>query len=499
MKRVFAAFVALAAASIGLVSQPASAASQSVAARDNRFDPQETNIQPGDTVVWNNQGARTHDVTSDKRGQFASDRMSPGETFNHTFGKEGFYYYFCSVHGARGKTGMWGVVVVGDPPASQDPYGAAGDEKEKRPRIVVPKEAPTIQQAVDRAEEGATVVIKPGVYKESVAVKTDDLIIQGVDRFRTIIHGEDKRSNGIIVDGAEGVTVRNLTVRNFTGNGVFYNNSRDYTVNRVDAIKNRTYGIYAFDSYDGVIKNSFGWGSGDSAFYIGQCLGCSGLIENIKSQYNYLGYSGTNATGVIIRDSLFRHNGAGIVPNTLPTEDLGPNRGTFMYNNRVVRNNYETIPAAGFSESVGIPYGTGIWMPGVENNVAVRNVIKHHRHYGVLITPSADSDPPMNNTVMNNLIRNSDSDEDGYGYDLAWDGSGADNCFSNNDFKGETGPPEIESIYACENRPFAGIPFAPVSAHVASFVPTAATRDQEEPPEPDRPSCQRGAPGCKRN
>jgi plastocyanin len=481
---------------IAPLTTSARAASQSVSIRDNRFEPQEIHIDPGDSVVWSNQGARTHDLNSDKRGEFDSGRMRPGTTFSHTFGTEGYFYYYCSIHGARGKVGMWGLVVVGDPPASEDPYANGATSDDQRPRIVVPKEEPTIQKAVDKAREGARIVIQPGVYHEAVHVTTNDLIIQGVDRFRTVIDGQDKRGNGIVVDGARGVTVQNLTVRNHTGNGIYYNNARDYTVQRVDAIKNRTYGIYAFDSYGGVIRDSFGWGSGDSAFYIGQCLGCSALIENIVSKYNYLGYSGTNATGVVIRDSLFQHNGAGIVPNTLPTEELGPNRGTTLYNNRVLNNNYETIPASGFSETVGIPYGTGIWFPGVENNVAVDNIVKNHKSFGILITPSADSDLPMNNTVINNVIRNSDSDEDGYGYDLAWDGSGEDNCFSGNDFKGETGPPEIETLYACENRPFAGIPFAPVSAFVVAAVPTVATRDQEEPPEPRRPRCQRGRPGC---
>jgi plastocyanin len=488
----------LLASFVSALALPANAASQSVAARDNRFEPQKINIDPGDTVVWSNQGSRVHDVTSDKRGEFRSDRMRPGQTYSKTFSEEGYYYYFCSVHGARGRVGMWGLVVVGNPPASADPYAGKGPAKDRRPVLVVPKDAPTIQKAVDRARPGSRVVIRPGTYRESVHVKTNNLIIEGVDRFRTILHGEDKKQNGIVVDGTHDVIVRNLTTRNYLGNGVYFNNTRRYTISKVDAIKNRTYGIYAFDSYDGVIKDSFGWGSGDSAFYIGQCLGCSAVIENIVSQYNYLGYSGTNATGVVIRNSVFKHNGAGVVPNTLPTEELGPNRGTLIYDNRIVQNNYESVPAAGFSESVGIPYGTGVWLPGVENNIVRNNFISEHRSYGVLITPSMDSDMPMNNTVIQNVIRNSDSDEDGYGYDLAWDGNGADNCFSDNDFKGETGPPDIETLYACANRPFVGIPFAPVSAHVAAQVPTAATRPQEEPPEPKRPRCQRGAPGCKR-
>src|SRR5687768_8636453 len=237
MRRAFLSVLGTMLAVASLGAHPASAASQPVTIRDNKFDPQETRIQPGDTVVWSNQGARVHDVTSDRRGEFRSQRMRPGGSFSKTFDQPGYYYYYCSVHGARGKVGMWGLVVVGDPPPEADPYLNSKGGRDKRPTIVVPKDVPTIQKAVDRAKEGARILVRPGTYKTSVNVKTDDLIIEGVDRFRTILHGEDKRSNGIVVDGASGVTVRDLTVRNYTGNGIYYNNARNYTIAKVDAIK----------------------------------------------------------------------------------------------------------------------------------------------------------------------------------------------------------------------------------------------------------------------
>lgn len=473
------------------------AAVRQVAIRDNVYDPKELHVDPGDTVVWTNHGSRTHTVTSDDK-EFNSGRMTRGDSFSHTFNEEGYFFYHCNFHGSKGQVGQWGVVVVGNPPPPEDAGGAAKDE---RPKLVVPDDFATIQKAVNAAKPGSTVVIKPGVYKQKVVVQTPRLVIKGVDRFRTILHGEDKRNTGITVDGTRHVTVKNLTVRNYTGNGVFFNDVTGYTVNGVDAIKNRTYGIYAFDSYDGVIKNSFAWGSGDAGFYIGQCLGCSGLIQNVVAKYNYIGYSGTNATGVIIRDSVWKNNGLGIVPNTLPTEELGPNRGTFVFNNLVANNNYKTIPGAGISEGpIGLPMGTGIFLPGVENNVVLDNVVKNHDDYGILISQSIDENPPINNTVRANTILNSDFDEDGYGYDLAWDGNGSDNCFAGNHFEGETGPPDIETVYACENRPFAGVPYPPVIAHLAAAVAAGNdSREQKEPPEPQRPRCQRGAPGCHRH
>lgn len=504
MRRLFGRLPAVAlAASLLVLGMPqvSVAANETVTAVDNRFEPQEVRISPGDTVVWTNRGQNQHDIRADDGESFRSGTLGTGETFSHRFTEEGFYYYHCNFHGARKKVGMWGLVVVGNPDPKTDPYAELGGEKDVRPKLIVPTDFKTIQGAVDNAKPGSTIVVKPGVYKTSVTVQTPDLIIRGVDRFRTVLHGEDERGNGITIDGTNKVTIENLTVRNYLSNGIYINNTTGYTVNRVDAIKGRTYGIYAFDSYDGVIKNSFAYGSGDGAFYIGQCLNCSALIQNVVGTWSYLGYSGTNSTGVIIRDSVFRHNAVGVAPNTLPTEELGPNRGTMVINNRIFNNNYDSIPGAGFSDPedqpVGIEIGTGVWLPGVENNVVVGNRIYNHRSYGVLVSQSIDTDMPINNTVIQNWIRNSDSDEDGYGYDLAYDGNGEFNCWAGNDFEGETGPPDIQTLYPCDER-MVGTPYPPVQAHLAAAVPQSQTRPQEEPPDPKRPRCQKGAPGCDR-
>ena len=485
-----AALAALFSAALVTVPKPAHAASATVQVRDNTFVPEEVHIDPGDSVVWHyDQGRNVHTVTSDERGGFRSGDMRPGSTYEHRFPEEGYYPYFCRYHGGRGGAGMAGLVVVGNPPPQAKPEV----RRNARTRLVVPRDYKTIQKAVNAAKPGSAVVIRPGVYRESVIVQTPRLLIRGVDRFRTVLHGGDRMGNGFIVDGVNNVTVKNLTVRNFQENGIFFNDMVGYKANKIDAIKNRTYGIYAFNSYDGVIKNSFGYGSADSAFYIGQCMGCGGLVHNVNARKNYIGYSGTNATGVVVSKSTFTNNGAGVVPNTLPTEELGPNRGTLVVRNFIKNNNYSKIPARGFSETVGIPFGTGVWTPGVQNNVVKANEIRNHHRYGVLISQSAAAEPlPINNRVRRNLIRNSGM------YDLAWDGTGYDNCFLNNDFTGETGPPEIETLYNCHNRPFAGVPYPPVQADVAASLTNSQTREQEEPPEPKRPRCQRGAPGCDR-
>ncbi len=356
--------------------------------------------------------------------------------------------------------------------------------------MIVPDRYRTIQDAVDAAAPGGVVLVKPGIYRESVTVTTSDITIRGVDRFRTVLHGGDKIPNGITVSQTKGVTVENLTVRNYTSNGVYFTDSFDYSMRSIDAIKNRVYGLYVFASQDGEIRNSFAWGSGDAGFYIGECLPCNATVGNVHAEWNLIGYSGTNATGVTIRDSTWIHNAVGIMPNSLPFEQLGPNQGGIIARNRVIENNNEKILPASIWEIYGVPTGTGVWLLGVQNNIVKDNFIEGQKRYGVLISQTTDVHLPLFDQVTGNTIRDSAI------YDIAWDGTGGANCFSDNKMNGTTGPPLLEVVYSCANPPLPGVLYPPVHADVLISLLTGSTREGREAPEPERPRCQKGRPGC---
>jgi hypothetical protein len=83
---------------------------------DNAFEPTQTVINPGDTVVWSDMGNNPHTVTADD-GSFDSASggmmtLARGQTFSHTFTAPGTYPYHCRIHGAAGGQGMSGVIVV---------------------------------------------------------------------------------------------------------------------------------------------------------------------------------------------------------------------------------------------------------------------------------------------------------------------------------------------------------------------------------------------------
>lgn len=458
-------------------ARPAQEQTHEVGVGDNFFDPQEIRIDVGDTVRWNGGGLRPHTVTSDD-DLFDSGRIRAGDDFDFTFDEKGTYFYHCTLHGDP-QRGMWGVVIVGEPKTGNDP------------RLVVPDDYPTIQAAVDNAEKGTTIVVRPGTYEEAVTVTVPKITIKGVDRFRTVMDGGDALPTGLNVT-ANKVSIRNLTVRNYTEDGVLFDNVSGYTVAKIDSIKNRRFGVRATGSYDGVIQNSLGYGSGAAAFSTESCFGCGALLDEVRSRMNFAGFLGNNATGITIRKSTFKNNGTGVLLTSSADQPPGPGQGALIYDNMLLSNNVSTIPPAGLSLTYGLPFGTGVWLAGVSNTHVVDNTLDHHELFGVLVTDDlVGAELPVNNRVTANTIGASGL------FPIAWDGAGSSNCFNDNMLTADTGPPGLQTSYPCSARPFQGTTFEPVTQVVDAAVAVGSNRPFEEPPEPDRPSCQKGRPGCE--
>ena len=75
----------------------------------------------------------------------------------------------------------------------------------------------------------------------------------------------------------------------------------------------------------GVIDHSYGSNMADSNYYVGACPDCSATINHAHSENGALGFSGTNAGGhLVLKNSEWDKNRAGIVPNSLNNDDAPP-------------------------------------------------------------------------------------------------------------------------------------------------------------------------------
>jgi hypothetical protein len=384
----------------------------------------------------------------------------------------------------------------------------SGTTANGRRTLDVPGTYKTIQAAVDASKPGDLVLVAKGVYHEAVDVTADakkqtnphDITIRGVDRNAVILDGRFDLENGIRVLGAEGIVVENMTARNYLSNGFFWTGAKRYRGSYLTAYRNGDYGIYSVDSYTGQLDHDYASGSPDAGFYIGACFRCDAVITNVVSEYNGLGYSGTNSGGdLYIVDSEFAHNRAGVVPNSGSYELCYPSRETVVAGNRVHDNDYTN--GGGISDSL-LAQGNGILLAGAVKALIAHNLIYNHSRTGIGLVPYPEADandiPPapsawadpcsahhtsptgvpksqcqklsiigpgcvvlwnsLDNTIRDNAISNSGLVDLGEAtIDLTSSGVTTDklrNCFSGN-AQVSTSPSNLEALAPCHAKPTA--------------------------------------------
>lgn len=438
---------------------------------DNSFSPGVMRIPVGGHVHFRNWGGIIHNAVAVDGSWSTSavsgrDAVRVGEWVDVKFDQPGVYPFYCSYHGTPdGKLGMVGTLVVGD--VEYTPHAAGRLEPVEQATGVtrhVPADYPDIQAAVDAAAPGDLVLIAEGVYREEVIVTTPSLTIRGADRNAVVLDGEFQRANGITVY-ADAVALENLTAQHYTLNGFFISGVTGYRGSYISAMNNGDYGIYAFDSYNGVLEHSLGSGSPDAGFYIGGCYPCKTVLDQVAGIMNLGGgYSGTNSGGdLYIINSVFSDNeGGGVAPNTFDVEPHPPERETTIIGNLIENNR-----------------GNGVSIVGGNHNLVERNLIRGNRRSGVAIFPTRDRNyyPSTRNVVRDNVIVGSGR------ADLSLSGLGSlGNCFESNVHR-TTIPWGLSLLQRCQGLrlPVVGDPaayFASVAGRNALFSPRPRFGDE---------------------
>ena len=380
----------------------------------------------------------------------------------------------------------------GDSDSDESGGAPAAPTCDQEGTLNVPDDFDTIQAAADAAAPGALVLIAEGTYEEAVNVTCPDITLRGVDRNNVVLEGNFELENGIRILETDGVVVENMTAQNYTGNGFFWTGVDGYRGSYLTAIRNGDYGVYAYGSVNGVLEHSYGSGSPDAGVYIGQYGDCNAVVDDFTSEWNGLGYSGTNSTNVTIINSTFRHNRSGIVPNAGSYEGCAPPvRNTIVGNVASDNGNLETSAIAVAAEFPGV----GIIITGSNDNIVERNRVDNNPVAGILVAPTPESDPigplieepdptcvedsvPVSdaeiaqlpnplvwhahrNQVVGNTAQGNDANG---GWDImSVEGEDKENCFSDND-AAVFSPADLEQVAPC------GGPFGVVNAESAALV-----------------------------
>lgn len=320
-------------------------------------------------------------------------------------------------------------------------------------------------------------------YPAGVLISTADLTLRGMNRNTVVLDGTKPGTpqcsaavadqnygpstsagpggvNGVMVWKADDVAVENMTACNFlagsggnsgteggagstyiSGNEFWWNGGYDsatvggwgFTGDYLTATNTfynsaspqteasaAEYGIFSSDWSGGTWDQVYTSNFNDSGMYIGACQQiCDQTIDHAWSEYNALGYSGSNSGGsLVVENSQFDNNEDGFDTNSQngdnppPQNGACPNNGTspiththscwvFMDNN-VHDNNNPNVPTAG--EAAAGPVGTGMSISGGRNDTIMDNTFTHNGAWGTIMVPYPDSGGPCTGGSPNNIV-----------------------------------------------------------------------------------------------
>ena len=346
----------------------------------------------------------------------------------------------------------------------------------------------SIQAAVDQAASGDSIVVLAGTYHEpgvpcpsdashtcAVVVSKPGISLVGVPNHKraVILENPGGQNQGIAIaaPGANGATcldddaqrlsgssVTGFTVNGFGGEGIFLLCVDRFAVRFNQTNDNVEYGIFPSHSTRGSVAFNLATGSNDTGIYIGQSR--SVHVDHNVARGNVSGFEIENCSDVRLDHNVATGNTGGILSFTLPFLDVNQNTANRIDHNWVQGNNKPNTCVDPADAVCGVPQGTGILALAVDENRVDHNLVLNNDSYGIAVANfciaqglsddvcaalGIDPDPDRNqvdhNAVFGNGKHPSPLIQPVFAVDLAWDGSGAGNCWDKNAFDTQFPPP----------------------------------------------------------
>ena len=304
----------------------------------------------------------------------------------------------------------------------------------------------SIQAAVNAASPGDTVLIKPGVYHQSVQIRTDGITLRGSGAFRggtvlvppksfpkTVCNGafgptgvcilakNVDPTTGAVITPVNDDTVSGLLVTGFPGNGVFGYGTNGLTVTRVVAINDGGYGISRFVSSRTLFANDTAIGNEEAGFYVGDSPQADTVVRDDQAYGNQFGIFVRHARHVLVTDNFVSGNCQGIM--ILDDGQPGGAGNVTVFDNRVFSNN--KFCAKHGDTPVNLQ-GGGILLLGATRTLVTHNSVAGNSgtqiNSGGIVVASAQalthgSNPNFDVIVGNTAFHNHPAD-------LIWDRTG---------------------------------------------------------------------------
>jgi parallel beta-helix repeat protein len=271
----------------------------------------------------------------------------------------------------------------------------------------------SVQDAVNTAEPGDTILVQPGVYKQSVYIDKPNITLQGLrdgDNWATF-DGEGILNDGIIASG-HFIVIDGFRVRGYKGNGIMTQGANNFQINN-NFVEGAFYGIFPQYGRNGLVQGNTVTGAEDAGIYVGMSDSVD-VLDNV-AYGNVMGLEFENCRDALMANNEVYNNSAGIALTVIPGLPVKDAYNLIIRDN-IIRDNNHTNFAPASSIAASVPEGVGLFVVGPDRVTVENNVFENNKSVGVLVLdmlsfglstdpevdPFSDDIRVMSNTWINN-------------------------------------------------------------------------------------------------
>jgi parallel beta-helix repeat protein len=293
-----------------------------------------------------------------------------------------------------------------------------------RPQVQLVRPGGSIQAAIDQVESGGSVLVLPGVYRETADVTNGLTITRAVNLIglstpgrRVILENAGGQRNGIVVVPADrtscmschstlappfdllpgvprgvkmrepmmhGTSISGFTIRNFANNGLFTENLDGFLIDDVESSGNTNYGIFPTLSKNGDIRRCRASGSHDSGVWVETSQNIR--VTDTIVEDNVIGFELSNSDDITFAGNESRGNTVGMGLFVLPfLFDDRPGAKRMTVADNFIHDNNRVNDAPPRSLQAGLPSGIGLLHLGVDDSRIADNRIENNASAGIAV------------------------------------------------------------------------------------------------------------------
>ncbi|RZA18628.1 MAG: hypothetical protein EOP93_10785 [Lysobacteraceae bacterium] len=201
-------------------------------------------------------------------------------------------------------------------------------------------------------------------FDRSLSLRVDGVTIRGAGPDKSVLSfkGQKAGAEGLLVN-ANGFTLEDVAIEDSKGDGLKVNEAENITIRNVrvewtggPSTSNGAYGLYPVKTRNVLIENSVAIGASDAGIYVGQSRDV--VVRNSRAEFNVAGIEIENTVNADVYGNTATNNTGGILVFNMPA--LSQQGGAVrVYGNKVLKNNTGNFGAKGTPVS-SVPAGSGV-------------------------------------------------------------------------------------------------------------------------------------------